>query len=147
MGYRDDFYNGDNLIGYTGDLNNNPTVYFLSNDQQFGHITQYHQYHINIGRERVHQHTLYRMENLLLPGKPGVRLVEYLQMSTNQSIPHPTQNVPITVIHPSRNILIWDITQGHRLILENAIKRFPLLKMRYTMLGTRHAMMGMHRTP
>lgn len=50
--YRADFYIAANIIGFTGDLHNNPTVYFLS-DTEFGHITQYHKTAWNIGRETV----------------------------------------------------------------------------------------------
>ena len=28
MGYEDEFYSQDNILGYTGDLHDNPTVYF-----------------------------------------------------------------------------------------------------------------------
>ena len=30
MGNRDDFYTAENIIGYTGNLHNNPTVYFAN---------------------------------------------------------------------------------------------------------------------
>ncbi len=50
--YRADFYTPENIIGYTGELRRNPTVYFRS-DTEFGHITQQHESHWNIGREGV----------------------------------------------------------------------------------------------
>ncbi len=56
MGYRDDFYTADNIIGYTGDINNNPTVYFRSEkdgEVTFGRITQEHKDDFNVGREEV----------------------------------------------------------------------------------------------
>jgi hypothetical protein len=52
MAYRPDFYTADNIIGYTGDIDNNPTVYFLT-DLEYGHITQAHRDTDNVGREEV----------------------------------------------------------------------------------------------
>ncbi len=52
MGYRDDFYITDNIIGYTGNAMLHPTVYFKH--QCFsGHITQKHRNPENIGRSIV----------------------------------------------------------------------------------------------
>ena len=70
MGYRDDFYVKENIIGWTGDINGDAfTVYFADCDGspprtvriagvdqivvQFGHITQKHDCPYNIGREEV----------------------------------------------------------------------------------------------
>lgn len=68
MGYEDDFYKKENILGYTGKIKEDPTVYFASasgdtedvNDRQqlltkFGHITQYHDQENNIGRELVRE--------------------------------------------------------------------------------------------
>ena len=52
MAYRADFYIPENIIGYTGSLHKNPTVYFLTDDE-FGHITQSHRRADNVGREAV----------------------------------------------------------------------------------------------
>ncbi len=52
MAYRADFYSPENIIGFTGSLHNNPTVYFQT-DTEFGHITQSHDIRFNIGREPV----------------------------------------------------------------------------------------------
>lgn len=51
-GYRPDLYCQMNIIGYTGSIHQNPTVYFLS-DTHYGHITQHHKLNSNIGREQV----------------------------------------------------------------------------------------------
>lgn len=51
-GYRPDVYCVENIIGYTGSIHQNPTVYFLSSTD-FGHITQSHPDKWNIGREPV----------------------------------------------------------------------------------------------
>jgi hypothetical protein len=71
MGYRDDFYKKDNILGYTGDLMKDPTVYFADagglNPKtvdvdgrtqvlvSFGRITQDHPHKNNIGRGKVHE--------------------------------------------------------------------------------------------
>ena len=62
MSYRDDFYIPRNIIGYTGNINNNPTVYF-QNGASYGHITQAHDIRQNIGREEVCQAQDYRIFN------------------------------------------------------------------------------------
>ncbi len=49
MGYRDDFYIPENIIGYTGSPRSCPTVYFKS-QFFFGRITQYFSDPENIGR-------------------------------------------------------------------------------------------------
>lgn len=50
--YRPDFYTPENIIGHTGSLHSNPTVYFRRG-QEFGRITQSHQYAWNLGRQEV----------------------------------------------------------------------------------------------
>lgn len=62
MGYRDDFYVAENLIGYTGSIHNSPSVYFQS-ATEYGHITQYHALPLNIGRESVHDAANYTIAN------------------------------------------------------------------------------------
>lgn len=53
MGFRDDLYTCENIIGYTGKLHAAPTVYFISEELQLvGHITQQHHFQPNIGRQR-----------------------------------------------------------------------------------------------
>lgn len=54
--YQLDFYTYENVIGYTGDLSGDSTVYFKKVDGgrvKFGHITQVHSASGNIGREAV----------------------------------------------------------------------------------------------
>jgi hypothetical protein len=66
MTYRDDFYIVDNIVAYTGDINNNPTVYFehqVADGVEFGRITQHHQHADNIGRNKVRVKADYRLEN------------------------------------------------------------------------------------
>lgn len=58
MGYRDDFYIAENIIGYTGTATLHPTVYFKY-QYLFGHITQNHRNPQNIGRTVVYWATDY----------------------------------------------------------------------------------------
>ncbi|MEZ5507595.1 MAG: hypothetical protein R3F38_17190 [Gammaproteobacteria bacterium] len=83
MGYFDPLYRKDNIIGYTGTLNNNPTVYFVTecrdqtgalktqavngvNQILFwnGHITQAHNDPDNVGREQVSESYSYSIANV-----------------------------------------------------------------------------------
>jgi hypothetical protein len=58
--FHGEFYTVDNIIGYTGDLNKSPTVYFRSGTQ-FGRITQMHTNEKNIGRSKVRSADDYKM--------------------------------------------------------------------------------------
>jgi hypothetical protein len=75
MGYRDDFYVEDNIIGYTGDVQSNPTVYFKATCRDdhkkitFGHITQAHGEAGNVGREPVRNSATYAVFNRMVDGK------------------------------------------------------------------------------
>jgi hypothetical protein len=62
MGYRDDFYVRGNIVGHTGSVNDNPTVYFQS-DSECGRITQHHDKKDNIGRSAVRSSTGYSLAN------------------------------------------------------------------------------------
>lgn len=54
MAYEPTFYVIDNIIGYTGELHKDPTVYFRCSERHLhGHITQWHRIRKNIGRETV----------------------------------------------------------------------------------------------
>lgn len=66
--YEDNLYKKENIVAYTGDLNNNPTVYFLRDNgngtETYGHITQTHEYDkINIGREEIATSDSYKLIN------------------------------------------------------------------------------------
>ena len=66
MGYSDDFYTAANVVGYTGDINNNPTFYFMTEKdgmKTFGHITQAHGLSSNVGREEVKSARDYELKN------------------------------------------------------------------------------------
>lgn len=62
MSYEEEFYTPENIIGYTGDFQVNPTVYF-KNGNKFGRITQTHADNDNIGRSLVREYTDYRIGN------------------------------------------------------------------------------------
>jgi len=49
-GYEPKVYTTRNICGYTGDIDDRPTVYFASSSGRFGHITQKHNHRQNIGR-------------------------------------------------------------------------------------------------
>jgi hypothetical protein len=61
--YAADFYVPENIIGYTGVLNKNPTVYFLS-ATHYGHITQVHDVWENVGRETIGSTAQYLFGNI-----------------------------------------------------------------------------------
>lgn len=64
MPYEAGFYIAKNIVGYTGDLKNNPTVYFHNRKtNQFGRITQDHDHADNIGRARVRIAADYSLRN------------------------------------------------------------------------------------
>ena len=82
MGYCDYLYKRENIIGYSGDLKSNPTVYFLTESRdeqgniktqtvkgvaqilfQNGHITQSHPNQNNIGREKMQESYSYSIMN------------------------------------------------------------------------------------
>jgi len=87
MGYRDDFYMVQNILGYSGNLNDFPTVYFQKGDE-YGHITQKHGDSQNVGRMEVYKSASYWIGNEMVRGK--LKLVE---------------KVNGTIIHESRSIL------------------------------------------
>jgi hypothetical protein len=63
VAYAPEFYTPDNIIGYTGVLNKNPTVYFLS-ATHYGHITQVHDVWENVGREEIQANGSYEFGNM-----------------------------------------------------------------------------------
>ena len=65
--YEEDFYVKENIVGYTGDLKNKPTVYFQRREKDgsitFGHITQQHDDKTNEGRELVQRRPNYEQRD------------------------------------------------------------------------------------
>jgi hypothetical protein len=65
MGYKDDFYQKSNIIGYTGNKMESEklTVYFQDGNK-FGRITQYYpDDDANVGRSEVREYADYRIYN------------------------------------------------------------------------------------
>ena len=117
MAYRSDFYIPENIIGYTGTIDNKPTVYFLKVDgtqKSYGHITQRHDVGHNVGREKVTTSQNYQYGNITYQG--DFALVEY----------DPDNNF----FHKSRSILIYASTlkSAGKYKLSLAISNFPLKK-------------------
>lgn len=76
MGYRDDFYTVENIIGYTGNLNDFPTIYFrklnmVTDQTMYGHITQRHIDSTNVGRMAVDSAKHYQIRNERVGGVTG----------------------------------------------------------------------------
>ncbi|HTZ75283.1 MAG TPA: hypothetical protein VMB47_15275 [Candidatus Aquilonibacter sp.] len=63
--YAPDFYVPENIIGYTGVLQKNPTVYFMS-QTHYGHITQVHDDWQNVGREAIYPLGRYAFANMVV---------------------------------------------------------------------------------
>lgn len=133
MGYRDDFYKVENLIGYTGNVRKDPTVYFFDGDH-FGHITQYHHIPINIGRSRLRRSINYSIRN----DGPDRSSVEYNDGKK---------------IHTSRNPFIAKkhISESDLAVLYQSITNYPEMKecgdqvMREQMQNKSDLMREMHR--
>ncbi len=75
-GYRDDFYSAENIVGYTGTIGQNETVYFKKGDE-YGRITQDHKQPENIGRNKVREDALYEIKNEDHDDGKGLRAREY----------------------------------------------------------------------
>ncbi|HEY1648109.1 MAG TPA: hypothetical protein VGF96_09025 [Terracidiphilus sp.] len=114
MPYRSDFYCAENLIGYTGKLDDFPTVYFFKpSTGEFGHITQKHDVTNNEGREVV----------MISDG--GYRAVnEDVKDATGKVIGRALREYSgDRLIHPSRNEFIPK-APGNEGVLLQAILRF-----------------------
>jgi hypothetical protein len=111
MGYRDDFYKAENMIGYTGTLHEFPTVYFLTK-KEYGHITQKHPHSQNVGRHGVGDATNgYKIGNQQFPTGEK-RMVEKRGKK---------------VMHTSRGVLTPTkyMGDGDKAILLQAIYKWP----------------------
>jgi len=117
--YRADFYKPENIIGYTGRIDDNPTVYFMTGPphgpNEYGHITQAHQIGPNEGRESVRRSAHYEIR----AGADG-----NLEEWDNGRLVHPSRNpfVPIAGLSmKSRYLLSCSIA---RFVLKKRIDRF-----------------------
>jgi hypothetical protein len=109
MGYRDDFYCAQNVIGYSGKLDSFPTVYFQTG-KEAGHITQKHDTVQNVGRQVVFSSEGYVIENQKINGE--TRLVELFNGKR---------------FHISRGVLtsIGGMSEGDKAVLYQAIRDNP----------------------
>jgi hypothetical protein len=147
MGYKDDFYVKQNIIGWTGDINGKAfSVYFADCggtppktvrvadvDQivvQFGHITQKHDCPYNIGREEVGESFSYSIFN----GGGGGRMTESVigevgleKLKSGKGITDDDHDV----FHDSRSPFN-SVTKGSIDRLAAVIDKFTTLKTRYT---------------
>ena len=98
MGYADTFYKKENILGYTGDVDKDPTVYFASIDgttqlvkgrqqllTQFGHITTAHPTANNVGREPVRECYSYSICNVEYEGKQCAQECVYGQQELDKT--------------------------------------------------------------
>ena len=158
MGYMDSLYRRENIIGYTGDINNNPTVYFFAvspgrdglpktkrvgNSQKIlflnGHITQAHDEASNVGREVVTESWSYSIMNAG-PQHDDSGLIKEGQTALQETF-HPSESggryyrTPdgFDDFHISRNpfVSVGPRDTASLDILANAIARFPRAKSRY----------------
>lgn len=67
MGYRDDFFILENIVGITGPVNELPSVYFRNRRGEFGHITQVHNSSYNWGRTHVRTDPGWQIVNMCPP--------------------------------------------------------------------------------
>ncbi len=120
MGYKDLFYVAGNIIGYTGTIQSNPTVYF-QNGASFGHITQNHKIKENIGREEVFWRPNYSITNELIKNRPTC-----------------VERIGSQVIHESRNkfISVHAMSSLHKNILKRSILNFTQMKALNSSLST-----------
>jgi hypothetical protein len=113
MGYRDDFYVADNLIGYTGQIHRMPSVYF-QRGSEFGHITQIHDSPLNNGREPVDDNPDYTMGNEWVDGEWCL-----------------VERIGGEEIHTSRNrfIPVAGLAVDEKAVLLQSIWKWPEVKM------------------
>lgn len=133
--YRPDFYVRENMIGYTGELHNAPTIYFKS-ATEYGHITQAHKLASNVGREMIGMLTIsdgrrrfdYTLRNTRMKLRKGGPIEEH---AIEQYI-EATSGAYIN-IHLSRNKFV-DIKRKNVKAVDmmaQAIWRHPSLKRRF----------------
>ncbi len=108
--YEASFYIEANIIGYTGTIGQNPTVYF-QNGNKFGRITQDHNNADNIGRNKVREYADYTIGNT---GSNGNAEEFY-----NGRVRHTSRNSYVAVTDQTRSSLA------------DAITNFPNVKPKY----------------
>lgn len=128
MGYRDEFYISQNIIGYTGSPQNNPTVYFDDN-VHYGSITQFHDDVDAIGRSILKlsaEHTLLNYSADMEDGTTS----ELPLLERTRQLGAMFEHQFGVVTHLSRNPFV-PIKEGNsslRAFLSIAIERFQNVK-------------------
>jgi hypothetical protein len=162
MGYRDDFYAKENIIGYTGDLTNKPgevTVYFADAGGRnprtvtvegrqkvlisFGHITQVHGTKGNVGREEVHVAFSYHIFNAR--GSDGLEHAEECVYGHLDALYSRNRLPGVRYRHERTGAIDYNsrsfhtsrnrfesVTAGNRDLLAQVIARHQAIKGRYT---------------
>ncbi len=140
MPYGDDLYKEENIFAYTGKIGNNPTVYFQrdvrnkygQNLKQFGHITQYHDNNLNVGKEQLMYSPVYYIENEMVQNKNGgyeERNVEYAYLPKKNG-----QGYEIRDFHTSRDKHTLVKANDHhirRKLAQEVLPAFPEVKPKY----------------
>jgi len=150
MAYCDLLYKVNYIIGYTGDLNNKPTVYFCKESQENGqvrtkmvgtieqilflngHITQFHKDNGNIGREQVFESFSYAIMNNSSGKAEETYDPREWPLNPKKDGADETSD-GFKVIHQSRNAFtpLSLIDNATISTLGKAIAEFPLIKKRY----------------
>ena len=141
MGYRDDFYTKENILGYTGDLSDIKfTVYFADAGRMnprtvevdgrtqvlvsFGRITQDHPHKDNVGRGEVHECYSYSISN---EGDQAKECVYGRRELRNIGMREKGGEGEHLSFHTSRN-RFESVTAGNIDVLASAIARFKNAK-------------------
>jgi hypothetical protein len=129
MGYEDAFYKPENIVGYTGSLGVNPTVYFESADK-VGRITQEHPNSNNVGRNIVRNKACYTAVNALDDSGYFHAQEQSGKVAHTSRNPLYKEGTPV-VCGTSVSVFKKKLTNFERSRLAVAIQRFPDLKAKY----------------
>ena len=129
MGYRDDFYVVDNIIGITGKVHELPSVYFQNAAGDFGHITQVHQSTYNWGRTTVRNDPGWEITNLC-PLQCGCRRIAAHEINGAGRVFHKSRSIYKTVAM---------LSTGDMDVVAEAIHRCPYEKTDPHARGARRA--------
>jgi hypothetical protein len=128
MGYRDDFYTIDNIVGYTaadGDITQAPSVYFETNTEH-GRITQVHSNQDNVGRNTVmHKELFVWQGNLCTLYEYSATNRDYRsKYRLHERYLDPEGLQWSRFSHPSRNQIVTNLTPQQKEILATVLATF-----------------------
>lgn len=121
----DYFYNFDNFIGYTGDLQNYPTLYFVS-EAYYGRITTAHPHADNVGRAAPKLLTGYSKTHILKADRDPVTGKAKRDPVTRQKILKRRlyeRNTRLGKKHVSRNALVECLDAESRSKVESRVSQ------------------------